>query len=405
MMRAPLIMMMALTYATASAAQPPLRVSASGGVLDGPSATTGGLAIESPNSFGTIAAAMPDRGPTAFASSLTIVVPIDSSVRWIVNTQYATPAHEPGGATRLEVGTTSGAWIGLQTGPVRADNLGFGERATMPSFASPVGRPSSAGPFGFGGGLWTEQMGVTFGTSIMAGTQRYRATHTAYQKVADPENADSLINVLDTSTTALTATTLLTRLSAQWTIWRLTTDVSGGMVSTPTVHRVGWASTSAALRLLRDVSLVLVAGTRGSLMTWQVEPAPARAYLTGGLSVGWPTALPPRHHSDDSDRSVRYWLTPRSDSGYALVIRAPGAHRVQVNGDITDWQPSDCDPDRNGRWTLARPIAPGVHQLTIRIDDGPWHPPPGAPTAASGYGDIVGVIVTPLSDPHRGRAD
>jgi hypothetical protein len=171
--------------------------------------------------------------------------------------------------------------------------------------------------------------------------------------------------------------------------------VTGGFLSTPTVRPIGFASTSAAFRLLPVLSLFATAGTRGSAMTSFGDPFQARPYVTGGLSVNVQTPAPSRGGASDRDQSVRAWLARRSNGDYELLIRAPGAHRVQVRADFTDWVATDCSADRNDRWTLPSHIMRGMRRVTMRIDDGGWGPPPGVPVAASEYGDMVGVIITP----------
>ena len=81
----------------------------------------------------------------------------------------------------------------------------------------------------------------------------------------------------DTSLAASMGAATLARVSARRTVSRVTFGVSAGFLSTPTVHRVGWAGASAAIRLLPLVSFVATAGTRASAMTWLGDPSQARA--------------------------------------------------------------------------------------------------------------------------------
>jgi hypothetical protein len=295
---------------------------------------------------------------------------------------------------RLEVGTTSGAWIGVRTGSTPAENLGVGWEETMaPLSLVPAARMPPAGPLGLGGGVWSEQWGATFSVAVMSATGRFSATRIGSQYLV----ADSTY-IADTSTTASTGTALLARVSAQRTISRLTLQVTGGFLSTPTVRPIGFASTSAAFRLVPQLSLIATAGTRGSAMTSFGDPFQARPYVSGGLSLSVLAPAPSRGGANDHAHSVRASLTRRPDGDYVLVIRAPGAHRVRVRADFTDWVATDCNAERGGRWTIPSPIAPGVHRLTIRIDDGAWKVPADLPAAASEYGDTVGVIMTPSAE-------
>jgi hypothetical protein len=41
------------------------------------------------------------------------------------------------------------------------------------------------------------------------------------------------------------------------------------------------------------------------------------------------------------------------------------------------------------------PIAPGIHQVNVRIDGGSWTAPAGATRMTGDYGDDVGTFVVP----------
>jgi hypothetical protein len=51
------------------------------------------------------------------------------------------------------------------------------------------------------------------------------------------------------------------------------------------------------------------------------------------------------------------------------------------------------DQAQPGVWTASVPIAPGSHQVSIRIDGGAWIAPPGVPTVADEFKGAVGIIV------------
>ena len=130
-------------------------------------------------------------------------------------------------------------------------------------------------------------------------------------------------------------------------------------------------------------------------MTSLDDLSQARAYVTGGLSIGWPMSVAPQPSGAGHDQSVHAWLTTGSDGDFALVIRAPNAHRIEVRGDFTDWVTKDGIPDRNGQWKLPIFIKPGMHRVTISIDGGAWAPPAGLPVATDDFGGTVGILIAP----------
>jgi hypothetical protein len=84
----------------------------------------------------------------------------------------------------------------------------------------------------------------------------------------------------------------------------------------------------------------------------------------------------------------------RTLAGNQRVLRfnAPSAREVELNADFTSWQPTRLSRGSDGWWSLTLPIKPGTYQINIRIDGGPWLPPPGLMTSADEFGGIVGLM-------------
>jgi hypothetical protein len=76
-----------------------------------------------------------------------------------------------------------------------------------------------------------------------------------------------------------------------------------------------------------------------------------------------------------------------------FAIDAPGARTVELAGDFTDWAPIRMRRDGGGGWRLALPVPPGVHHVSLRIDGGPWRPPPGLPIVPDEFGGESGVFI------------
>ena len=71
----------------------------------------------------------------------------------------------------------------------------------------------------------------------------------------------------------------------------------------------------------------------------------------------------------------------------------PGAEQVELAGDFTDWEPVALQQVEASGWRTVLPIAPGLHRLAIRIDQGDWRPPPGARSVRNEFGGDVAEIV------------
>lgn len=82
------------------------------------------------------------------------------------------------------------------------------------------------------------------------------------------------------------------------------------------------------------------------------------------------------------------------DGDRVLRVLAPGATRVEVRADATEWRPVALAPD--GRhWTLPVRVAPGTQRLLVRIDGGEWTVPANLPTIDDEFGTRVGLLVVP----------
>jgi hypothetical protein len=81
-----------------------------------------------------------------------------------------------------------------------------------------------------------------------------------------------------------------------------------------------------------------------------------------------------------------------SRGGRELRVYAPSARSVEINADFTRWQAITLTRGDDGWWSAIRPIAPGSHQMNLRIDHGPWVAPPGLLTTRDEFGGIVGIL-------------
>lgn len=52
-----------------------------------------------------------------------------------------------------------------------------------------------------------------------------------------------------------------------------------------------------------------------------------------------------------------------------FVIEAPGAQRVALAGDFTQWAPAALEQERRGRWAAVIPLPAGMHAYAFIVDD------------------------------------
>jgi 1,4-alpha-glucan branching enzyme len=74
-------------------------------------------------------------------------------------------------------------------------------------------------------------------------------------------------------------------------------------------------------------------------------------------------------------------------------VRAPGAGRVELVGDFTDWDPLALQRTRGDTWEITLPLASGTHRLNVRVDGGEWGVPPGISAAPDEFGGVVGLLL------------
>ena len=180
-------------------------------------------------------------------------------------------------------------------------------------------------------------------------------------------------------------------LSSRWSVADLELDMAIGRRFSQNAPEITIWGVSAAHGLTPQLALVAGAGRSGSD---PVTSVPGARYFVLGLrlKVGPPAGLlygPPPAASDNTP----FRVGPALPAGREVVVRVPGAARVELAGDFTDWRPVDLQPVENGAWRTLIAIEPGLHRLAIRIDDGDWQAPPGARAIASEFGGEVAEIV------------
>ncbi len=162
-----------------------------------------------------------------------------------------------------------------------------------------------------------------------------------------------------------------------------------------------WGYADAIVRLTSRIALV---GSGGRLAADAVRGSTGARFLSAGVRIATrpaagqgtvlgsdgPLVIPIIARPDAERFEVR-----SSDAGGAAGVRVivPGARRVELMADFTDWLPVVLSPDGNEAWRYRVALAPGVYRVNIRIDGGAWVAPPGLTAAADEFDGVVGLLV------------
>ena len=153
-----------------------------------------------------------------------------------------------------------------------------------------------------------------------------------------------------------------------------------------------WTSAMATVWVSDRVAFV---GGGGRQPAMPLRGLPARTFGMAGLELeyspisrsGIPVSVP---------RTVlvkSFDLRPVVNGTQKIVIHVGGVETVDVMGDFSDWSPLTLVRRGRDLWELSIPLAPGMHQVNVRVDGGPWMAPPGIPTTPSPFGGEVGMFV------------
>jgi hypothetical protein len=179
--------------------------------------------------------------------------------------------------------------------------------------------------------------------------------------------------------------------SARWDGERFELESIGGVTIGPLTTPRRWAQARAAMRLSPQLALVATAGSRAP-QYYALEPTGERQAAIA-LRYSQSSSFSPRITLASRAQVIDCRIRREGEGLCRVVVRAPGARLVELQGDPTLWEPVALRPMSGERWEAELPMGPGVHRIGLRIDGGAWMPPPGLPTAPDGFGGSIGVAV------------
>ena len=92
---------------------------------------------------------------------------------------------------------------------------------------------------------------------------------------------------------------------------------------------------------------------------------------------------------------IRPVISVGEGNGERVVrVRAPGARRVEVMADFTEWTPLTLDA-LGDLFVREVAVPPGTHRIVVRVDGGAWRPAANTPAVNDDLGGRVGLLVVP----------
>jgi hypothetical protein len=292
-----------------------------------------------------------------------------------------------GGWSRTRWGRSAGGWLGegrLQAGTEKrgfALILGSGQSisrdGTQPLTRIQAGGWGRLGRVDFG--FWLKRTGLSVPGDQTLGQERGDSLVSG-GKDTDTEGRRSL---QDHYTDA--------QVNLGWSHRAVSFEAGAGRRFGKTVRVTSWY-----LKGLYQVSsrLALVA-TTGQFPVDVVSGLPSGSFTTLSMRFNLrsdPPALRAPDFAFSRPGRQAFKATPEADGTYLLMLQVPGARTVEVMGDFTDWKAVLLVPDSGEWWRLRMRIPPGMHEMNLRVDGGPWEVPAGLTGVDDGLGGRAGIF-------------
>ncbi|MFL5517876.1 MAG: glycogen-binding domain-containing protein [Gemmatimonadales bacterium] len=234
----------------------------------------------------------------------------------------------------------------------------------------------------------------TVGTSARLGRIRVGVTlaNTSFELLRGSEGSarDSALTT-GTDTLKLEPRTVFTdaMISGHWQLSAVDLDASLGRRFSRTTPQITLWDVTAVRNLAGPLALLVSTGRSGSN---PVTALPGSRYLVMGLRVRLSGTSHAVVELPRAPEQTALRIGPSRITGREVLLRAPGAHTVELAGDFTDWRPVELAPAVGSEWRVVLPIVPGLHRLAIRIDSRTWQAPPGTRRVTSEFGSEVGEV-------------
>lgn len=136
-----------------------------------------------------------------------------------------------------------------------------------------------------------------------------------------------------------------------------------------------------------DRAALMVTG--GSYAADLLQGLPGGRFVSAGFRVASRRAPVP------SIKPAGRPVYERTQGRGVLRFTVPGATRVDVAGDWTQWQPVPLQQAPDGAWVLQVELESGVYRFNLVVDGERWIVPEGVSLLDDGFGGQVAVLVVP----------
>jgi hypothetical protein len=176
-----------------------------------------------------------------------------------------------------------------------------------------------------------------------------------------------------------------------WGVGRWSLDLAvGARLAAAGVGGAMWATADGTLLVNPRVAIVAGVGTTPGGLASRL---PAHRFASFGLRLMRAASIS-RALPVELQPAATAFAVQAVDSGqYRVALRVPRARVVEVTGDFTSWEPVALHRSSGDWWEVTLPIAPGTHQVNVRINGERWTAPPGATVVDDDFAGVVGVIV------------
>ena len=179
--------------------------------------------------------------------------------------------------------------------------------------------------------------------------------------------------------------------SLSWPLLRsVDLDLSlGARGGTRVSNDEAWGRVGATVWLSQRLALV---GGVGRYARDPSQDLEASEYATVALRIG---SRSPRRHAKPyaSSPATGLVLKANGSGSRTIRIRVPGARRVELMGDFTDWRVVTLSRVNDEVWAVTLPLVPGTYRVSVRADSGTWRAPLGLPAFTDDFNGEVGVLV------------
>ena len=240
-----------------------------------------------------------------------------------------------------------------------------------------------------GTGLWRAFAPVEVEAGLVSGvvgTSTREASH--WTVFPDSLHSRDTTTFRDVDRSALSTTA---QSAVRWHFGRLELTATGGLTVGARTAPQRWAQASMHLQASRRVRVLAAFGQRPAA-SLTFEPA-AHPQTMLGIQVA-PWASHERVPPHVTVPVAQQWRAESLEDGRTTVrLRCRNASRVELAADFTDWAPIAMTATGDDWWETSLTIAPGLHQVQVRLDGGPWQVPPGLPRTNREFAGEAGVLV------------